>query len=92
MVVITWLRKTQICHNINLTSILEEVFWITNIFTNMSFNHVYRERNITINTLSKEGTLMAHRQWHIIEFLDGKSYEHYHIHFIEQMGQLGFNA
>jgi ribonuclease HI len=26
MVVITWLRKTQICHNINLTSILEEVF------------------------------------------------------------------
>jgi ribonuclease HI len=59
MVVINWLRKTQMCHNINLTSILEEVFLITNIFTNMSFKHVYKERNATTYTLSKEGTLMA---------------------------------
>jgi ribonuclease HI len=61
MVVTNGLRKIQMCHNINLTSILEEVFLITNIFTNMSFNHAYRERNATTYTLSKEGTLMAHR-------------------------------
>jgi hypothetical protein len=45
MVVINWLRKTQKCHNINLASILEEVFLISNIFTNLLFTHVYRERN-----------------------------------------------
>jgi hypothetical protein len=59
MVVINWLRKTQICHNIHINYILEELFLIENIFTNISFKHVYKERNATTYTLSKEGTLMA---------------------------------
>jgi ribonuclease HI len=88
MVVINWMRKTQKCHNIILASLLEEVFLITDIFTNLSFKHVYRERNGEADSLSKEGTSMAHGQWHIIELLDGQSQEHYHRPFIEQPTQL----
>jgi ribonuclease HI len=38
MLVISWLRRTQQCHNIMLSPILDEVFTIANLFTNMSFN------------------------------------------------------
>jgi ribonuclease HI len=91
MVVINWMRKTQLCHNINLSSILDEVFLIANIFTNLSFQHVYRERNVATDTLSKEGTLMALGQWHVIEYKDGQGFEHYHKPFIDQIGQTGVN-
>jgi ribonuclease HI len=87
LVIINWMRKTQRCHNIFLASLLEEVFLITEIFTNLSFTHVYRERNGATNSLSKEGTSMAHGQWHILEFLDGQREEHYHRPFIEQRVQ-----
>jgi hypothetical protein len=80
------------CHNINLSSILEEVFLIANLFTNLSFKHVYKERNVTADSLSKEGTLMALGKWHVIEYMDGQSYEHYHRPFIEQIGQSGTNV
>jgi ribonuclease HI len=77
-VIINWMRRTQRCHNIFLASLLEEVFPITKIFTNLSFTHVYRERNKATYSLSKEGTSMAHMKWHILEFLDGQSLVHYH--------------
>jgi hypothetical protein len=85
MLVINWLRRTQQCHNIILSPILDEVFTITNLFTNLSFNHVYRERNVKADSLSKEGSLLAHGQWHILEFKDGQSYEHFHRPFIEHI-------
>jgi hypothetical protein len=78
------MRRTQRCHNIFLASLLEEVFLVKEIFTNLSFTHVYRERNTTTNSLSKEDTSMAHGQWHILDFLDGQRKEHYHMTFIEQ--------
>jgi hypothetical protein len=81
------MRITQICHNIFLASLLEEVFLITEIFTNFSLTHVYRERNGGTDSLSKEGTSMAHGQWHILDFLDGQRQEHYHMPFIEQRVQ-----
>jgi ribonuclease HI len=62
MLVINWLWKSQQCHNIILSPILDEVFTIANIFTNLSFQHVYRERNVKADSLSKEGSFMAHGQ------------------------------
>jgi hypothetical protein len=38
MLVINWLRRTQQCHNIIFSPIMDEVFTTTNLFTNMSFN------------------------------------------------------
>lgn len=50
-----------------------------------SINDVYKERNVKANSLSKEGSLLAHRKWHILEFKDGQSYEHLHRSFIKQI-------
>jgi ribonuclease HI len=87
MMVINWSRKTQMCHNTILSPILDEVFLIANLFTNMSFQHVYRESNVATDSLCKEGTLMALRQWYVIDYLDGHGFEHYHMPFIEQTRQ-----
>jgi hypothetical protein len=87
LVIINWMRKFQRCHNIFLASLLEEGFLIIEIFTNLSFTHVYRERNRETYFLSKEGTSIAHGKWHILEFLDGQRHEHYHMPFIEQRVQ-----
>jgi len=40
MVVINLLQKNQMCHNISLSTILDEFFLIANTFTNLPFQHV----------------------------------------------------
>jgi hypothetical protein len=45
--------------NVFLRPIIEEIMNIKNTFVDVSFMHVYRERNMTIDYLSKEGLLMA---------------------------------
>jgi ribonuclease HI len=71
MVIINWIRKIQKCHNIRLQPLLAEVFIILDTYTNFSIRHVYRERNEDVDKLSKEGLLLVHGQWHILETRDG---------------------
>jgi hypothetical protein len=40
MVVINWIRKSQMCHNIRLTPLLEEVFIILTSYINFFIRHV----------------------------------------------------
>jgi hypothetical protein len=44
MLVISWIRKSQRCHNIILAPLLEEVFIILVSFDEYSIRHVYREQ------------------------------------------------
>jgi hypothetical protein len=55
MLVINWIRKTQRCHNILLSPLLDEIFRIIATFDSFSIWHVYKERNKEANGLSKEG-------------------------------------
>jgi hypothetical protein len=81
MLVINWIRKSQICHNIVLIPLLDEVF--KNLDTFDSFvQHVYRERNSEEYSLSKVGLNMDYGKWMIIGLKDDSQHEFYHGHFI----------
>jgi hypothetical protein len=60
--VINQSRKIQKCHNILLLSLIEEVLRILVTFESFSIRHVYREHNLEVNSLSKEGIQMGHGQ------------------------------
>jgi ribonuclease HI len=63
MVVINWIRKSQVCHNIRLSPLLNEVLTISNSYRVLSFHHVYREQNEAADKLSKEGLQLALGTW-----------------------------
>jgi ribonuclease HI len=51
--VINWVRKTQAYHNIQLLSLLEEIFRFMDSFDSIPFRHVYMEFNMDTDNLSK---------------------------------------
>jgi ribonuclease HI len=71
MIVINWLNEIQRCHIICLCPLLEEVITLKQQFEYISFTHVYRERNLEVDRLSKAGLLLAVGHWHITKHHDG---------------------
>ena len=67
MVVINWINKTQRCRNSSLDTLYEEVNKILTNFESISFNHVYRERNMEADKLSKARLNLQWGSWKIIE-------------------------
>jgi hypothetical protein len=53
MIAINWVNKSQCCHNIRLLPILEEIFITMGSFDGYSVRHVFRERNMVVDLLSK---------------------------------------
>jgi hypothetical protein len=86
MVVINWIKKTQKWHNIRLLPILEEVFIILASYESYYVRHVYTERNIATDVLSKESLQLDFGQWQIEEVREGTHFEFYHRPFINMMG------
>jgi hypothetical protein len=76
--VINWVRKTQKCHNIQLITLLEDIFILLGAFDMVCVRHVYRELNMAADSLYKEGLQLGLGQWIIIEDPLGKKYEYYH--------------
>jgi ribonuclease HI len=87
MNVINWARKHQICHNIFLIPILEDIFRMMDVFDSLVISHVYRDRNMVADTLSKDGLQLTLGQWHFTEHKGEDSYAFYHRPFIEDHGQ-----
>ena len=67
MNVINWTRKHQTYQSIFLSPILEEIFRLLDTFDTMAISHVYRDKNMTTDTLSKEVLQLLQGQWHITE-------------------------
>jgi hypothetical protein len=76
--VINWVQKTQKCHNIQLITLLEEIFIFLGAFDMVCVRHVYRELNMDVDSLYKEGLQLGLGQWIIIEDPPGNKYEYYH--------------
>ena len=53
LVEINWINKTQRCRNTSLDTLFEEVNRLLADFESISFKHVYRERNMEADKLSK---------------------------------------
>jgi ribonuclease HI len=82
--VVKWIWNINQCHNILLIPLLEEVQRLMASFDYFDIQHVYRERNMMVDLLSKEGLQMEHGQWMISEENNGTFYEYYHRPFIDQ--------
>jgi ribonuclease HI len=87
MNVINWARKHQICHNIFLIPILEDIFHLLDTFDSLVISHVYRDRNMVADSLSKAGLQLTLGQWHFTEHKGEDSNAFYHRPFIEDHGQ-----
>lgn len=88
MNVINWTRKHQTCHSIFLCPILEEIFRLLDTFDTVVISHVYRDRNLVADSLSKEGLQLLQGQWHIIETKGEDTNAFYHRPFIDDQGHL----
>jgi ribonuclease HI len=88
MNVINWTRKHQTCHNIFLCPILEEIFRLLDTFDTVVISHVYRDKNLVADSLSKEGLQLSQGQWHITETKGEDTNAFYHRPFIEDQGHL----
>ena len=67
LVVINGLNTTQRCRNTSLDAIVEEFSRLLADFDFLSLKHVYKERNMEADRLSKEGISLAWGTWKITE-------------------------
>ena len=68
MLVINWVIGKFRIHNLQLTQVLHEVIRISDMFKNVEFKHIYRERNAKVDDLAKAGANVQNGYWHIYEF------------------------
>ena len=84
MNVIKWTNKKQFCHNIQLFPILEEIHRLLDTFDTVTISHVYRDINMTIDTLSKDGLQLLQGQWHITKKKGEDTNAFYHRPFTDE--------
>jgi ribonuclease HI len=90
IIVINWTNKQQNCHSILLNPILEEIHKLMDTFDMVAISHVYRDRNMVANSLSKEGLHLPQGQWHITKKKGEDTNALYHMPFIEEQELLQF--
>jgi ribonuclease HI len=71
MNVINWACKVQICHNIFLIPILEDIFRFMDSFHSVALKHVYKNQNSIADLISKAGIQLLFGQWHVLESVGG---------------------
>jgi hypothetical protein len=59
MIIIKWARKLQQCHNIFLLPILEDILRMMEEFDIMIISHVYKNKNMVVDILSKSWLLLS---------------------------------
>ena len=66
-IVINWASGKYRIQNILLEQILLEVHRLVDLFDNVHFMHIYRERNSLADTLAKDGSNVLYGSWQISE-------------------------
>jgi len=61
--VIDWIRLRRPLKNIYLRPLYEEIILLTVAFSKIAFKHIYRERNFTVDKMSKEGMKIGIVLW-----------------------------
>ena len=65
--VINWATGKYRIQNILLEQILLEVHRLVDLFQNVQFMHIYRERNSCVDLLAKDGSNVLSGSWQISE-------------------------
>ena len=81
MAIINWVSKIQIYHILN--NLFEDTQRILNDFDSFQYQHVYREHNTTTYKLSREGLILVHGQWKIMEHTNDTFQDLYRMPFVE---------
>lgn len=81
--VCNWLNRTSHCFAFTLRHILAEAHRFISSFDNFVCHHIYRERNIGADFLSKEVAHWQEEDWLIQEEIDGTFHQYYHRLFID---------
>ena len=71
MNVLNWINKARNCHNMFLSTLVDEVHHLVARFDLCLCRHVYIERNSTVYKLYKEGLQLAYGKWKISEAQNG---------------------
>ena len=82
LVVINWMNKIQRRRNTSLVALFEEVNRLLANFESLSLKHVYRERNMEADRLSKAGINLEWGTWKITEKKETEANEYYHRPFL----------
>jgi ribonuclease HI len=91
LVIINWANGIHRCKISHLLPLHEDVLRIKSLFDNISFSHIYRERNQLADRLSKEAMQLAYGLWHVSEHtLDGAQ-GYYHRPFHENQNNSFFD-
>lgn len=80
-VIVNWMKGIYHLENYTLRPIFDEINLACSAFINISFAHVYRERNKDADALSKTGLLLDAGTWHIQKPLAGHASEYVHTPF-----------
>ena len=83
MLVKNWINKTQICININICPLFEDICRLMKNLDSLICHHVYSERNTEAYKLSKGGLKMEQGTWKIMETGIGAHFEYYHKPFMD---------
>ena len=67
----------------SLRNILDEIMILKSQFNYMSCQHIYRERNLAIDQLSKAATTHPRGLWLIQEQHGDEHYQYYHRPYID---------
>eukprot|EP00253_Pinus_taeda_P036198 PITA_36198 len=74
MNVINWVNGKSICQNQILKVVLDEILSLKSHFNNISFCHIYREKNTIADQLSKTGLQQVLGSWSIEEMRQGQTF------------------
>ena len=83
MLVMQWIKGDHTCSIFKLQPLLEEVRRLVGAFMSIYSCHIYRERHINVNGLSKMGITMPISTWHITEIVERQSVKYFHSTFHE---------
>jgi hypothetical protein len=73
--VIDWANNKFLILYVRLSSLLQEIKLVTQLFEWIYFNHLYRELNVKVDTLSKEDLSLPVGALGLYEFVDGEEVE-----------------
>jgi len=82
-IVCSWLNRSSHCNAYSLRNILEEAHKLIATFDSFAYRHIYKEKNLGADYLSKEAALRQSEDWLIREEVDGTFHQHYRKPFLE---------
>ena len=71
MIILSWMKEIQHFYIMILFPLLVDALGLKQLFDNITFTHVYRERNGIDDRFSKEGTQLPLGSWKVEEHSQG---------------------